>query len=255
MRRTGVPKAEASAQTRSALLEAGAELLREEPVGAVMSQITGRAVARRAGRTAGAFFHHWTSQEAYQRDLLGYILDPARMPSTAEAVAATLAGVRSGADPAEVLRQIAEANFAGVRADPYVPLWFALWARHGQDPAVRDLLFANYETVLGQVLELVQALLDVSGRHVREPFTARTFAVLLTALVQGLSLRVAIDPHNVPVGGHPPDPEADPSDDAPQQSWDLFGSTAVALFNELTVPGPEAGPTRGDGLGDVAGAG
>src|SRR3954454_16722287 len=125
---TGGRKAEVSAETRAALLDAGAGLLREEPVGSVLSQLTARAVADRAGRTTGAFFHHWRNQEAYHHDLLAYVLEPARIQSTAEAVDAVFGGLKVGGDPIEVLGQAARGNFASVRADPFVPLWHALWA-------------------------------------------------------------------------------------------------------------------------------
>src|SRR5438309_11360425 len=109
-RSPGGRKAEVSAETRAALLDAGAGLLREEPVGSVLSQITARAVAERAGRTTGAFFHHWRSQEAYQRDLLAYVLDPERIASVAEAGDAISAGLRAGRDPVDVLENVARDN-------------------------------------------------------------------------------------------------------------------------------------------------
>src|SRR3954447_15836845 len=115
---TGGRKAEVSAETRAALLDAGAGLLREEPVGAVLSQLTARAVADRAGRTTGAFFHHWRSQEAYQQDLLAYVLEPARITSTGEAVDSVFDGLKTGGDPMRVLLETARGNFAGVLADP-----------------------------------------------------------------------------------------------------------------------------------------
>src|SRR5690348_11540986 len=146
-REGGGSKAAASAETRRALLEAGAALLREEPVGSVLSQITGRAVAERAGRTTGAFFHHWETQDAFHRDLMRYILDPARIPSTAEAAQAITAGLESGDPPDDLLRRAAEANFAGVRRDPYVPLWQALWTKHLGDEHITGLLRENYSAV------------------------------------------------------------------------------------------------------------
>src|SRR3954452_7553215 len=96
---TGGRKAEGSDETRAALLDAGAGLLREEPVGSLLSQLTARAVADRAGRTTGAFFHHWRNQEAYHRDLLAYVLEPARIKSTGEAVDSVFSGLKSGGDP------------------------------------------------------------------------------------------------------------------------------------------------------------
>src|SRR4051794_14978355 len=98
-RSPGGRKAELSAETRAALLEAGAALLREEPVGAVLSQLTARSVSTRAGRTTGAFFHHWRNQEAYQRDLLAFVLDPVRIESVAEAEDSILGGLQTADDP------------------------------------------------------------------------------------------------------------------------------------------------------------
>jgi AcrR family transcriptional regulator len=225
----GGSKAAASAETRGALLEAGAALLREDPVGSVLSQITGRAVAERAGRTTGAFFHQWPTQEAFHRDLMSYILDPARIPSTAEAAGAILAGLNSGLPADELLRRAAEDNFAGVRADPYVPLWFALWAKHAGDEHITELLRGNFRAVTAQVVPLFAGLLQASGRAMRPPFTVETMAVTATALVQGLALRAAVDPAAVPMAGR----DAASSDAA---TWDLFGTSIVELFRAVTEP-------------------
>lgn len=229
----GRARAAASAETRAALLEAGASLLRDQPVGSVLSQVTGRAVAERAGRTTGAFFHQWESQEAFHRELMSYILDPARMPSTADAAQAITAGLRSGSPPDELLRQAAEANFAGVRADPYVPLWLALWTKHVGDEHITGLLRDNYHAVTAQLIPLFAGLLQASGRAMRPPFTVETMAVTATALVQGLSLRAAIDPDAVPTGR----PGSGP--DAPSPAWDLFGTLIVELFRAATEEDPQ----------------
>jgi AcrR family transcriptional regulator len=227
----GGRKAEASAETRAALLEAGAAVLREEPVGAVLSQLTARAVAERAGRTSGAFFHHWRSQAAYHRDLLAWVLDPARIPSTAEAAEAIFGGLAAGADPVGVLGAAARGNFESVRADPYVPLWNALWSVHGSDAYVSELLRQNFRSVTAQVVPLLEAVLAASGRRIRPPFTVDSYAVVITALVQGLALRVAIEPERVPV-----QPLGAPADDG---SWDLFATTVVTLFDAITEPEAE----------------
>jgi AcrR family transcriptional regulator len=226
----GGAKAAVSAATRRALLEAGAALLRDAPAGSVLSNVTGRAVAERAGRTSGAFFHQWDTQEAFHRDLMGYILDPARMPSTAEAAGAIATGLRSGMPPEDLLRRAAEANFAGVRADPYVPLWLALWTRHDGDEHLTGLLRENYRAVTAQVTPLFAGLLQASGRTMRPPFTVETMAVTATALVQGLSLRAAVDPDAVPVHG--------PDDATP--GWDLFATLVVEIFRAATEEVPPA---------------
>ena len=224
----GGRKAGVSAETRAALLEAGAALLREEPVGSVLNQLTARSVATRAGRTTGAFFHHWRSQEAYQRELLAYVLDPARISVVAEAEEGILGGLRSGRDPVQVLDDTARANFQSMRADPYIPLWHALWAKHGSDAGVHELLRTHIRSVTGSVKVLLDAVVTASGRRFRPPFTLDSLAVAVTAVAQGLELRVAIEPERVPMAGQP-------GNDA---DWDLYATTVRTLFEAFTEPTP-----------------
>jgi AcrR family transcriptional regulator len=229
----GGRKAEASAETCAALLEAGAALLRDEPVGSVLNQLTARSVATRAGRTTGAFFHHWRSQEAYQRDLVAYVLDPARIEVVAEAQEGILAGLRSGGDALQVLEDSARVNFQSMRADPYIPLWHALWAKHGSDAGVHELLRRHMASVTGSVAALLDAVVTASGRRFRPPFTLDSLAVAVTAVAQGLELRVAIEPERVPMAPHG-GPAAHPDDDA----WDLYATTVRTLVEAFTEPVP-----------------
>jgi len=102
---------------------------------------------------------------------------------------------------------------------------------------VHDLLRQNFDFVTGQVVPLLEACLTTAGRRMQPPFTVDTFAVLITALVQGLNLRYAIEPERVPVkplSEQPPD----------ATTWDLFGTTVEILFRTLTA---EAGPQDGGG--------
>jgi AcrR family transcriptional regulator len=225
-------KAEVSAETRAALLEAGAALLREVPVGAVLSQVTARAVAERAGRTTGAFFHHWRSQDAYQRDLLAYVLDPARIASIDEAAESILGGLREGGDPVSVLEDTARENFHSMQADPYIPLWHALWAKHGSDPYVHELLRRHITSVTSSVAALLDAVVTASGRRFRPPFTLDALAVAITALAQGLELRVAIEPERVPTA--PLGAAGELADD--EGRWDLYATTVRTLLEAFTEP-------------------
>jgi AcrR family transcriptional regulator len=220
-------------------------LLREQPVGGdVLTQVKARQVAQRAGRTIGAFYHHWATQEAYQRELLAYVLDPSRIPSTAEAVAAIAAGFRHGVSPAEMIRLAARENFESVRADPYVPLWFALWAKQGEDQQVQTLLHDHYDAVTTQLLPVYEALFEAFGRAPRAPFTTEMFAVAVTALNQGLALRIAVEPDAVPLDLPAPPAVAVASDDPHSRGgWDLFSALVVTLLHAMTAetPSPDAG--------------
>jgi len=241
-------KAEAGAATRTSLLEAGAAVLREQPVGDVLTQVKARRVAQRAGRTIGAFFHHWETQDAYQRDLVAYVLDPARLRSTGGVVDAVAAGLREGASLAEMVRLIARQNFESVRADPYVPLWFALWSKQGGDEQVQALLRDHYEALTSRLVPAYEALFAVFGRAPRPPFTTETFSVALTALNQGLALRIAVDPGAVPLDLPPPPAAggpAAPEADAGGAGWDLFSALVVTLLDAMTDPVPPGGAGEG----------
>jgi hypothetical protein len=90
------------------------------------------------------------------------------------------------------------------------------------------VLRRNFGSVTGQITPLIEAVRVASGREMTPPFTVDSFAVVVTALVQGLALRVAIEPERVPV-------QQPGGGDA---SWDLFATTVTTLFDAITVEAP-----------------
>ncbi|TFV53976.1 hypothetical protein E4P41_20290 [Geodermatophilus sp. DF01-2] len=229
-------------ETRDALLEAGAALLREQPVGAVLTQVKAQPVAQRAGRTIGAFYHHWSSQEAYHRDLLAYVLDPQRLLSTAAAADTVLADLPRGLPLEEVVRRAARRNFEIVRANPYVPLILALWGKQAQDERVRELLRAHYRSVTDRLVPVYRTLFDAYGLTMRPPYTVEMFAATLTALVEGLTVRAAVEPEVVPLDlPHAGDLSAAPGAGAAGAApWDLFSATVVGILRAMTMPADPA---------------
>ncbi|MFN0282112.1 MAG: TetR/AcrR family transcriptional regulator [Kineosporiaceae bacterium] len=249
-RRSGPSRAEAGELTRLELLAAGAQLLREQPVGAVFNQVTATEVARRAGRTIGAFYHHWHDQDSYRRELLAYVLAPERVPAeeTAEAVAGSLEE-RLPAD--EVIRRNARANLVLGMHHPAFALSIAMWAQARSDDAVRGLLRRQYQDVTDTLVPMYAALLETYGWAPRPPFTVELIAVMTRALAEGLVLRAVVDPAAVPlalpdergrpttsgagpVAGSPGSPGLPgPADDG---AWDLFGIGMLALLPVVTMP-------------------
>src|ERR1700722_20473469 len=70
--------AAASQQTREELLEAGLRLLLRLPASAAFGHLTANKIATEAGRTSGAFFHQWSTLDAYLHDFVAYVLRPER---------------------------------------------------------------------------------------------------------------------------------------------------------------------------------
>lgn len=229
-------RAEAGEQTRLALLAAGADLLREQPVGRILDQVTAPEVARRAGRTIGAFYHHWTDQDAYRRDLLNWVLVHPAIP-----VAAALAEVSralTDGTPAESLVRWSTRLGLQIALDrPEFALTVALSALARRDERTRELLGLHYARIDEAVVPVVETLLASQGWAPRPPFDVRALAMVFTALAEGLVLRAVADPGAVPQDL--PDETGAPEDDA----WGLLGVTVFALLPMLTMPvgPPEAG--------------
>lgn len=238
-RSASVPsKAETAANTRADLLEAGAELLRDQPVGSILNQVKATEVARRAGRTIGAFYHHWRDQDAYHRDLIEYVLSPERLPSTAAATTSVLADIDDGVLMEELVRRGCRANFEALRSSPFIPLFHALWSKQGTDEHIREVLRRHYRAITDQLVPVYSAFFASQNIEPRPPFTVETFAVTLIALAEGLTVRHAVDPDAVPL-------ELPATRDAAkvpldglldQGSWDLFSVVVLALLPAITAP-------------------
>jgi len=185
------------------LLEAGADLLREEPVGDILSQVKVADVARRAGgRSIGAVYHHWRDQDSYRRDLLAYILDPGRYRGAHEAaaMAATVCdGPVVARPPLEAaVRTMGNQLFDELKVNPWLVLQMALWSKQMTDPYVRRLLTELYQGIDANFEPLMDTALQAYGLRVKEPFDTHLLAVVLTALAEGLAMRWGVDPDAVP---------------------------------------------------------
>lgn len=185
------------------LLEAGADLLREEPVGDILSQVKVADVARRAGgRSIGAVYHHWRDQDSYRRDLLAYILDPGRYRGAheAEAMAATVVdGPGVARPPLEAaVRTMGNQLFDELKVNPWLVLQMALWSKQMTDPYVRGLLKELYQGIDANFEPVMDTALQAYGLRVKEPFDTHLLAVVLTALAEGLAMRWGVDPDAVP---------------------------------------------------------
>jgi AcrR family transcriptional regulator len=239
-------RAEAGEQTRASLLAAGAELLREQPVGRILEQVTAPEVARRAGRTIGAFYHHWNDQESYRHDLLTWVLSPEILPT--EETVTDLSAALTVAEPVdEIVRRNARANMVAGLDRPELALTLALSALARRDEGTRQLLNHQY-TVLNESLEPVYAALFAAyGWVPRPPFTVHTFSTVLTALVEGLVIRHVADPGAVPMAL--PDEKGIPLAPDDESAWDLFSAVALALLPMMTMPADAAARDGRDASG------
>jgi AcrR family transcriptional regulator len=233
-RRAGKSRDQSREETRQGLLEAGYALLQEAPVGDVLSQVKAQEVATRAGVSSGAVYYHWDDQEAYREELLdhSFTVDHAQLKQVIEG--AVQEAKEQGAEFEEIVRAGAVADFEQIKHRTSLPVLLALWGKHRTDAAVRERLRERYHELDKQLIPLYDQILSENNLKIRSPFTVAMFAATMTALIEGMLIRWAVDPQAVPdklaPSSEPPDAELD------KGPWNLFAVAVLALVPCMTAP-------------------
>ena len=185
-------RAERQARTRSALLDAAAELFAERGLQGTSVE----AIAERAGFTRGAFYSNFRTKEelfaellqqrvyaAYRAMIQGQLDDPKPLPSV-QATAETLARVQEHPDGAWLFR-----------------LWLELLSQAGRDDELRTLAVEFWRSNRELIAKVVE-------RRVREGGDARgltpdRMATALIAMDIGLAIQHFVDPERVPLDAYP----------------------------------------------------
>jgi AcrR family transcriptional regulator len=185
-------------ETRRRLLEAGLELLRRDSVGNVLSQVKSAKVAREAGLTEGAFFHHWPTQAAYLEDLFDHALATDRFEWTNRVAADSLRELAEGGDLSVLTRRIAAKLVTGLSDDTSFQVQAGLWARADVDEVVAERLRRLYHDTDRRFGALFQEALESRGMRARAGHTYEEMARIANAILEGLVVRRRIDPDLVP---------------------------------------------------------
>jgi AcrR family transcriptional regulator len=231
--KAGMSREESKSHTRTDLLEAGAELLKDRPVGDVTAQVRAQDVVRYAGVSTGAFYYHWQSQYDYIKDLLDHVLSPDRYKLLLnETMKKAEKHACDGDDVETAVREACKANFEGLVHDPYHGLTLALWGRAKEDERIRDRVKHLVQERNERYIPFYNEMLERFGLKMREGYTVEQLQTALAALAEGLVIRYAHDDDaEVGAGG------------------DLFGTAAIQLVRGMTEPadrqagGQEAEPS------------
>jgi AcrR family transcriptional regulator len=195
------------------MLEAGIELLQEQPL---VSRLTARAVARRAGLTTGSYYYYWEGQESYIKDLLTHRLGERRYQWLAQVEKRVRRLVAQGASFDEIVTKAARWGLDSIERDPVFALQVGLWAQYAADPKSAEALAQLYREFNEHFLPLYRRVLESADLELRPPFTAEHAAILVTALVEGLVLQRRVDRAAVPEN--------------------LFGAALLALAASIVQP-------------------
>jgi hypothetical protein len=220
-------------ETRTLILDAGLELLREERYSLVITEVSLIDACRRAGlRTAGSGYKIWPNQQDFRTDLLRYALAASgdAMVRTDRSAAAI---EQVGDDPSlsTLIRVASTENAASTIGTAEYFLNHALWLASGRDPELRARYIEAQRDVLGTLSGLYEGLLAVYDREMVPPFTVEMMALAIAAQIDGLSSFCSyVDDVGVERIVRPTGPGGEPED------WHLFGCVTEAIVAAFTRP-------------------
>lgn len=205
------------------LLRAGREVLLAAGPRILLKGLTVASVIEHAGISETTFNKNWPKRaghgvagghQKFIDELLGSLAtDHPRINQNLLANKVVRAFGEHQGDPRRALRQLARWDFEAVREDPatLIRTFIATFAREHR-AAMRSVQ-REYDVITGKAARAYATTLEGWGGELRKPFTVESIAVVLTALVEGMSLRWLLDPKSVPDG--------------------LFGDAVVALVGAV----------------------
>jgi hypothetical protein len=221
--------------TEAAMLAAATRMLLQSPSTDIIAALKPVEIARQSQprRTTGAFYNIWPTHLEFRRALLEHVLSMDRFRGDK----ATQVLLRDYIHQPEVsitdvIRVVANFNFDELKDEAGFRLQMALWTQHVNDDEVRERLKGFYRDLNAALHPLYAQFLERSGRRMRAPYDVSTFAVTLTALVEGLHLRWSVDPDAV-TSDMPAPPGVDDG-----EPWSMFASVTYLLFVGMTEPLP-----------------
>ncbi len=205
---------------KAQLLAAGVDLVHERAMGETLGHLRISDLARQAGVTSGAFYHHWPDgQEAYRADLLDVLLAGDRVDTD------LLTGAVDGLEGLRQATTRAATASAGSREHR---LELALWA-HDDPRAIAGLLRRARRTDAAWTAGLAR-FLTACGRAPGPGWDLPTLATTLVLLSDGLRTQELMDATRLTE-------VVDPSG----RTWPLGGLLAVVMLLGATEPGEVGG--------------
>lgn len=216
-----------SHQTRRALLEAGIELVYEQPVPPCVSHISLAVVARKAGFSTGAAYRVWPTQDEFRRDLAVAAIAFRDRASIANIVDDVRDLVDARAPFLEVLRRGGERHISDRRAISETVTLLALRTTSVHDEVTSTAAQARVADGIAEHSNLYSVLMPIYGLKMRDPFTITHLARAIAAVAEGLALQ-ATEPASHPIV------DRHDLDEGVGTEWTLLAVTLQAIFEFFT---------------------
>jgi AcrR family transcriptional regulator len=203
--------------SRAKLLDAGMRQLLEDGLKIVQRGLDVKDITSRSRVSEKTYYEVFRNKGRFVDELLSSLnAAPQRAAAgLTEVVQQQL--IKTGGDPRKTVRAVCAWDFEQVRQDPSILVQLAVLVLARQHPGAMSRLrhaYAVYDNAGKQAYEVILARW---GAALRKPFTHESVAVILTALVEGLSIRHLADPKAV--------------------SPALFGETVIALIGSIVDTG------------------
>lgn len=205
------------------LLEAGHRLLGD---GVPLTQLKLGELTEAAGVSNGAFYHFWPDgMLAYRRDLARYSLAPEQSPYLATMMEAVGAAGPETVTLEVLCREYGAFDSSEMDRDSAFNAQVSMWPLRRTVDGVVEALQDSYSRHTDDVYApAYQQLIDRYGFRLRPPFDARRLAVSITALVEGMAFRRAVDPEAVALPA-----------EYVEEGWEIVGMLIYALLGSLLV--------------------
>ena len=179
-----------------------------------------RRLCESAGLSAGAFYEHWPTTEAYREDLASYLAGEDKLKFNADhACLLELAERGTEQDALNAIAHLAERELHLLLSNPFRTATELVALTVDRAP-LRDQLRQASEAIDHSTGLIYGSALAKQGREPRPPLDWDGIGTILQGLATGLGLRYKTDPNAVPP--------------AAESASNLYATAAAALLAVLT---------------------
>ncbi len=153
---------------------------------------------RRTGlrRSKAVFEDRWVTGDAFNADLLAWAVHEGQWKDHRRVAAAADSGLTDTTSFSAVAQQIALADVKVLLADTTLRVKLMICAMHRVDPRMRPALAYFYAQANTWWSVVYQRILAASGLSLRPDVDLETFAMLMTAMEEGLVVRFLAHPES-----------------------------------------------------------
>ncbi len=205
-------------------------MLLEQGMPVSISNIRLADIAKNIGRTTGASYNIWLSQEDFHRELAINISRESSWSEVRYLEDEIRELVMSGGSLEDVFQLAAGRYLHDVTSGREYLTFVHYWSVALDEPEVMESIRVGYDVSHESYRGVYEALLAAFGLEPLPPFNVDDLTVALTATTEGFLLRYSVDPTRVRDGlTHP---ELGPE----SAGWSLYGLTMSRLFRSMTRP-------------------